>query len=666
MKKVIALSLAVSLGLTGKEVKLEDISVVTEVSSQQIKDVSGEELKSADLAEALAKQSASVALVRRSGISNDVLIRGFKKDNINVTIDGAKAYGAGPNRMDPPISHVLTNNIDYIELTEGPYNVEDFGVLGADVKIHTKQPTKKFSGEVSANLGSFGYKKGAFSLSGGNDDVTFLLSASKEQGGQYKDGDGNTFAGQQDAFIATHPKSKGLAYLPQKREMNALSKNTLLGKVFWNITDTQRLKLSYTRNRSDNILYPNTPMDAIAVDDDIYNVEYSVRDLGAYSKVLSVNAYYSDIYHPMSNAYRKKSKMMTMAHKLTDLSKGIKIKNALTLANHDLEFGLDGSSRVWDGGFYKNNHPFPAAKFHSIWDATTKNIAFFMKDSIKLSAWQVDMGLRYDKTTVSTGRKGVKDNHYNGLSANIFATYDASQYSKYFVGIGHSSRVPDGKELYFHNPKGKEIGNANLNKVVNTEIDAGTQWKWNDNVIKAKLFYSNLQDYIVYNATSKRYTNVDANIWGAEISGSYMATDALYFDYGLAYQRGKKKHALVGQTDRDLAEISPLKLNLGVAYNYDDTLTLNASLVASAAWDHFDGDNGEQALDAYQVVNLKMSKMLFDTVELTLGVDNLFDTTYALSNTYKDQTLIAGGGVDDVMLMNEPGRYIYANIKYSF
>lgn len=55
-----------------------------------------------------------------------------------MTIDGAKVFGACPNRMDPAISHILTNNIDYIEVIEGPYNVEESGVLSADVKVHTK------------------------------------------------------------------------------------------------------------------------------------------------------------------------------------------------------------------------------------------------------------------------------------------------------------------------------------------------------------------------------------------------------------------------------------------------------------------------------------------------------------------------------------------------
>ena len=52
--------------------------------------------------------------------------------------------------------------------------------------------------------------------------------------------------------------------------------------------------------------------------------------------------------------------------------------------------------------------------------------------------------------------------------------------------------------------------------------------------------------------------------------------------------------------------------------------------------------------------------------ELALGIDNVFDKTYALSNTYKDLALVAGGGDEDVMLLNEPGRYAYVHVKYKF
>jgi len=50
--------------------------------------------------------------------------------------------------------------------------------------------------------------------------------------------------------------------------------------------------------------------------------------------------------------------------------------------------------------------------------------------------------------------------------------------------------------------------------------------------------------------------------------------------------------------------------------------------------------------------------------DLTVGVNNMFDVTYAQSNTYADLTLVSGGG--DVMLMNEPGRYVYTNLDFKF
>ena len=663
IKKGIYLSFACAVSLQAAQVELGTIDVEAKADTEVIKDVSGEDIKSADLGEALFKQSPSVSLVRRSGIANDVIIRGQKKDNINVTIDGAKVCGACPNRMDPPVSHILTNNIDYIELNEGPYNVEDFGSLSADVKIHTIKPSKEFSGEVNLNYGSFDYKKASFNVSGGTDSVRFLLSASTENGGQYEDGDGNTFAEQQD----NNPAIGTAAYKPEYRDMDAFTKKTFMAKMFWNITDTQELRLSYTGNRSDDILYPNTPMDADYDDSDIYNIEYIAKDLGDYSKKLSLNLYQSEVDHPMSNQYRQSSGTANVIkHWLTTKMQGAKIKNELELGKHALTVGLDYSLRNWDGKYYKNDNPLPS-QFHSIWDVDTKNIAFFMKDKIKLDKWVLDLGLRYDDTMITSQDANQPDNSYNGFGGNIFATYHADENTKYFAGIGASSRVPDPKELYYYNKAGAEIGTPNLDKVTNYEVDLGMEKKFEDATIKAKVFYSFLKDYIAFNATNSttnKFENVDATIWGVELSGTYIATESLYFDYGLAYQRGEKKDALTGQTDKDLAEIPPMKVNLALNYDYDPSLVLKAEVIASSKWSDFDADNGEQELDAYAVLNLKGTKEFSKKLELTLGIDNVFDKTYAVSNTYKDLTLISGGG--DVMLLNEPGRYVYANMKYKF
>ena len=677
MKKIIVLSLACSMFIHAAEVKLETIDVKAKVDTEVIKDVRGEDIKSADLGEALFKQSPSVSIVRRSGVANDVIVRGQKKDNVNVTIDGAKVHGACPNRMDPPVSHVLTNNIDYIEINEGPYNVEDFGSLSADVKIHTIQPEEEFHGDINLGLGSWGYQKAAMSASGAiTENVKFLISASTETSGQYEDGDGNDFVGQINREIAKGAVPAGVQYQPQYRDLDAYTKKTLLAKLFWNITDNQELKLSYTGNRSDDILYPTSPMDALYDDSDIFNIEYTAKDLGKYSKELNIQLYQSEVDHPMSTKYRMMGAMNYMTHALTTKMQGASIKNSFDMDNHTITAGLDYSLRNWDGGYLKNDMPLPPMFFHSIWDVDTENVAFFLKDKVTLDRLVLDMGLRYDDTTITSGNPKQQDNDYNELNGYIFGTYAIDKSTSFFAGAGKSSRVPDAKELYWiGSPKALDdgtmfaasIGTPDLEATINYEVDMGMEKKFDNASVKAKVFYSQLDNFIAYNSSKKqnKYENVDATIYGFELSGTLVASSSLYFDYGMAYQRGEKDEPLKGQTGTDMPEIPPFKFNAAVNYDYDDTLSFKAEVIASDAWTNFDAENGEQELSAYGILNLRGSKK-WGAFELTVGVDNVFDKTYAVSNTYNDLILLPTIGNEEVVLMNEPGRYIYTNLSYTF
>jgi iron complex outermembrane receptor protein len=116
-----------------------------------------------------------------------------------------------------------------------------------------------------------------------------------------------------------------------------------------------------------------------------------------------------------------------------------------------------------------------------------------------------------------------------------------------------------------------------------------------------------------------------------------------------------------------MPEIPPLKLNAAVNYDWDETFNLRAELVASDSWSDYDEENGEQELDGYAIVNLKATKTFAENFEITVGIDNVFDTTYAISNTYKDLILLPTTAPNDtIMLMNEPGRYVYTNLRYKF
>lgn len=668
MKRIAYLLMMSSMAAQAAEV--ESLGTIS-VESITLSDVSGEEVKSADLAEALVKKVPAISLVRRSGIANDIILRGQKKDNINILIDDAKIYGACPNRMDPPTSHILTNNIDGIEIIEGPYDVENFGSLSGAVKISTKEPTQELQGEVSLNFGSWNYRKAAATVSGGSDSVRFLLSASKESSAQYEDGDGNDFYEQIAAF---NPSPAAVQYKDIYRDLDAYDKRTLLGKLYIDVTDDQQLKLSYTANRSDDILYPSSKMDALYDDSDIFTLGYSIKNLGEYSKQLDVEFYDSQVEHPMSTFYRNASGTNSVNEVISALDtqmQGLKITDVFDLsADTEVTVGLDTSVRNWDGTYEGFGANAGITGIKSINDVDTDNSAVFAELDTRHGDVSVKYGLRYDDSSITPAAgSGLPSNDYSGVSANLFANYKSNATTQYFGGIGKASRVPDARELYFVASSGMLVGTPTLNETTNTEIDFGVENTFDSFRVKTRIFHSWLKDFIVYNAsplvTMNKFENVDATIYGLDVSGAYFINDEMNVDFGLAYLKGEKDEAMRNQTGTNLAEIPPLKINLAFNYDYSYENTARLELVAADSWDEFDAENGEQALDSYVVMNVKVTHDVTNDFELTAGIDNIFNETYAVSNTYKDLTLLVDG-TGTVMLMNEPGRYFYVNGTYKF
>jgi len=655
-KSICLLSLAATTFLLANEVEVPTVNVQEKVNTKVVKSVSENEIKSADLAEALTQNIPSISLVRRSGIANDIILRGQKKDNINILIDDAKIYGACPNRMDPTTSHILSNNVESVEVIEGPYDVENFGTLSGKVKVNTIEPTKELKGEINLNAGSFNYRKASATVSGGTDRFKLLVSASTESSDQYEDGNGNDFYGQQveNGTVANTTNEYSLA----NRDHKAYTKKTLLSKAIFNIDDSSEVKLSYTANRSDNVLYPNTPMDADYDDSNIYTFGYTKRNLGKYSKELNLDYYYSNVDHPMSTTLRDNGAMQMTNHMKSSIW-GTKIKNSMDVANDLLTFGLDTSIRNWKGKYYNKTNPYIR---DSIASTDTQNKAMFINYEKSIGNLDIKLGGRYDNTSIDNIDATKKDNDYDALNANIFTVYNLDNKTKIFAGIGKSERVPDARELYFVNSAGTVIGNPDLKAVKNYEADFGFEKTIGNFNIKSKLFYSILKDYI-YTTNGTGFMNIDAKIYGADVSGFYYMSDALSLDYGMAYQRGQKDEPLTGQTDKDLGEIPPLKANLALNYEYLSS-KVTAEMIALDNWSNIDSDNGEQELGGYAIFNLKYKNKINKSFEVTLGVDNVFDKTYASTNTYKDISYVTTGGSQT--LLNDPGRYAYINLRYMF
>ncbi len=662
MKRVLGISLVVSTFLMAETGVLEAITVEGETFSKEVKNISGEELKSADLAEALSRQSSSITMIRGSGVANDIILRGQNKDNINILIDESKVYGGCSNRMDPTITHINADNIENVKIVEGPYDVEHFGSLSGLVIAETKAPTKEPSGDVNLGVGSYGYKKASASASGGNDTIRVLFSASTEESDQYKDGNGNTLSDQLN--LATTASSSNRF---KDNNLKAYEKQTFMGKVFINPVENQEIRLGYTMNRSDNVLYPSRMMDADYDDSDIYTFGYSLYDLGSFSKELSLEAYKSEVEHPMSTKNRVWNAGTYWTVKMFTDMEGAKLKNVAKVGNGELTYGVDVSQRNWDAEKYQTNVSTGTRTYATITtipDVDTTNRALFAHYTTTIDKVNIQVGTRFDDTTIKTNSTPsntvLEDNSdYNALSANTILTYKANDNVDYFIGLGKASRVPDAKELY--NPTN---ATGILDQTTNYEADLGFKTHFDSFGVKGKVFYSLLKDYIYYNSTAQKYVNIDAMIYGAELDAYYDISDSLTLNYGMSYLKGRKDEPLTGQSDKDLADIIPLKAITSLSYHVAEH-TLKGEMVATKRWDDIDSANGEQEIGGYATFNAKYNYKITKHFDVTLGVDNIFDKTYKTSNSYKDISLLSG--VDSyTILLNEPGRYLYANLRYTF
>ncbi|MEK6658307.1 MAG: TonB-dependent receptor [Campylobacterota bacterium] len=652
-KKIIPLSLVAIGVLSASEVKLPEVSV----ESTLITEVSKNAQVSADLAQALSSSVPSIDMNRRSGIANDIYIRGQKRDNISVEVDGTKVCGACVNRMDPPVSHILASQIDEVKVIEGPYDVETFGTMSGGLKITTKKPTKDLSGELTFGVGSWNYTKIGATLSGGNDTVRVLVSGSSESSDQYKDGDGHTLA-QQTKLKAPLANQ----YQTQYENMNAYEKKSIMAKAFITTADNQELRLSVTKNKSDDVLYASSQMDAAYDNSNIYSIEYDIKDISDIYKNINMQYYYSDVDHPMDTRYRNNGAANFSTNHLRTTMQGAKLKNSFDLVGYKLLVGLDGSKRTWGGEKYMTNATtfVQAPSTVSLTHTETLNSAVFAKLERSFGSFNVEVGSRFDSTEIKPDDVTKRSRDYDALNANILTTYNLDKENKIFLGFGKASRVPDARELYIINP---QAGNQNLDQTTNKEVDLGYELNNNLMKFKVKTFYSMLDDYIYYNKTANTFNNIDATIYGAELSASIYATDKITVDMGASYKVGEKDNVASG-VDKDLADMAPLRGTLALNYEYMHNSVATVEAQASGKWSDYDSNSGEQKLDSWAILNMKVKHEVSKNFDFALGVNNLFDKTYAASNTYADLILLSAGA--NTMLLNEPGRYVYTNLTFKF
>jgi iron complex outermembrane receptor protein len=627
--------------------------------------------KPIDLAQVLAEKVPGMALARRGPVAGDLVLRGFSRDNIQITVNGNSTYCACPNRMDPPAFHVSSEQIASVVVRRGPFSVDSGGTTGGSVHVRTRSPAGEPSQSVSAFAGNFGYTSFAGSLSTALGAATHLrLGASYEEGDVYKDGDGVPFT-----------RFPGTNFIDGVEDEGAFQITNLEAQFAYTESGGMQITGGYGFQDAVDVLYPGLRMDATK--DQMQRGEFSIAwplKSRAWDQIqFQMNA--SNVDHEMVDTFRMSSQtnpafkergymMRTLA---TSAHRSMRMKMNRQRAGHALRFGIDAQERNWDA------------------DNTIMQLSNFMipdVDQTTFGLWGVaewrrdvlvfELGTRLDHVRseaqdsidfLQSLRPDAAAKRDDWLPSLYFMTeWVPKPNLRLFAGLGTATRVADPQELFINlNRPGNRpdwVGNPELEPVRTTELQAGINWNAEGYSITASAFHSWLDHYVYLDeldpsiGRATTYTGIDARLYGFEVEGTVRLSEHIEGILGAAWQEGQKEERPQGATNDVLAEIPPLRGSLALKYAMESFST-TIELRYQDTYDRVDPDLNEQPIDGWTTVNVRLRWKVTETVTFSAGIDNLFDETYAVANSFIRDPFSSG------VIVHEPGRFAYVRLQFS-
>ena len=655
-----------------REFQLETIVVTADAIDDEQQEIESRELRThkvVDLAEILSDELVEVQMIRKSGYGNEVSVRGFGQENIRVLLDGGIIEGACGSRKDPSLSHINMLTVQKLKVQQGPFDVTKPGCLGGYIDVVTRKPEQGFHGEVLGKVGSYGFHNGGFTTTGGSDKVQWLFGYNYSESDQYEDGDGNRLWSVREGL--------GASYSEEGRDAKSFQKHDVWGKLQFSPNEKNTILLEHSYGRANDILTPRVVFDTEEELTNLSKASWEIRNLGKFSETLTLSFYRNEVDHAPFQEYRNVA--VPKNNKVESVITGGAVQNVTETDFATLTYGIDWYHRDWWGDVYNS---LTGQKLNDVLIPSVRslNLGGYVKMDKTFDRLSLGLGLRYDRfrqeadeelkfTSAVTGNNRNVDHLFGG---HLSFRYVLSDEAMLFGGVGRSYRTPTSSERYIQGNPGF-FGNPDLKPTANTEFDVGVLYELGVVKFQTKGFYSSLKDY-VYQESSfagyKSYTNIDAHIWGGDIKASVDVSDKFSLEGGLAYHKGVKDSFPENNNDDDLGQMAPLKGILVLNYNSDKALgKQERGLIGSVEWVHsnaskdIDIDAGEKPLEAWDIMNLRMGYR-FKSYTLNVGMDNVFDKKYTVANSY-EWDVIGGTGANPA-IVNEPGRFVYATVGYTW
>ncbi|WP_180018521.1 MULTISPECIES: TonB-dependent copper receptor [unclassified Acinetobacter] len=591
-----------------------------------------------------------------AGTNGDVTFRGMFGSRIKILTDGTENLGACPSRMDSPTSYISPESYDQISVIKGPQTVQYANTGSAATVIFERSPEQfdadnHYRGQASVLLGSFGRLDHNVEVAAGDAQKYIRLNTSRSVSDSYKDGNGTTVPSDWERWNA----DIALGWTPDSDTWVELTGGKADGEA----------------------VYAGRAMDGSKFARESLGLRVEKRNVSDVIKKIEAQVNYNFNDHVMDNYSLREFKpggMMSMPMATNVARKTLNARMAVTSEWDKLQLitGIDSQNNQHskrNGNLmtaYQNKPRIKDMEFQSI--GGFGELSYEVSDNHKLVS-----GLRLDQVKV----EAVESNQERKKTLpSAFLRFENQHPDhddgKTYMGIGYVERMPDYWELF--SPKSGN-GHPNTFKNIDTEktlqLDIGYQHEHGNFSSWASAYAGVINDYILttYLPTGNmgmleaHSRNVDATVAGAEVGIGYQFTDAIQADLSAMYAWGKNT-----SDNTPLPQISPLEARVNLRY-IQDNYTLGAY------WRLVDGQNRiserEGNIVGYDLkqsagfgtLSLNGTYHVNDNMDLSVGVDNVLDRTYA---EHLNKMGSSGFGFAANEQFNNIGRNYWARISMKF
>jgi iron complex outermembrane receptor protein len=630
---------------------------------------------------ALLRDVAGISIGRMGGHGLEPRIRGLGEGNLNIVIDGAFVHGGCPNRMDPPSSFASTGGLDRVVVLKGVQSLR-YGAGGSagTVLFEREAPVALDDRAWSVNAET-GYRSWSerpelqLNTSWVGSSLYLRADAESRSMNSYEDGSG-------DEVRSAFDSSGG---------------NLMIG-----IGGNERglFEVGYEHSRTDDALFAGAGMDSPEDRGNTYRLKFR-RDASAGGwSGFEADLYASLVNHLMDNySLRDRTAPAALRVPSTSDTFGGRARGDLALGERLLlTLGLDYQNNQREALRFAGPTEDRVTMLQSVmWpDAELAQAGIFLEGERSLAGGsRLRFGGRIDSFEASAGKADLQPagmnlgpnqlyQLYYGLNAEDWNETGVSALVRYerplksgwtlFSGLSRSLRAPDATERYLgaSNPVAPKrwVGRPDLDVAKNHQIDLGVVATAERGDGSVTAFIDEVDDFIsrdrargqegvLLTDRASIYRNVDARLRGLELEGRYRLAADLTLTANASYVRGDNR------TDsRPLAQIPPLqglarldytreRWRGGAAVRWaDDQTRVDDNPVTGSGVDY-----GPTA--GYGVLDLEGSFAWKRGLELLVGLENVFDKTYA-------DHLNRGNVFDpDPVRINEPGRAGWVRVRWS-